>query len=308
VVRRSPRGDVRVSGRLRNELALRQLHSLTHSGEGDAYAVCRCALFTLDTGEFRAFEHGAHSAAATAAASQKEWLDSQGKHAAALLSLAAAGEDAPCVVPVAPRPMAAAPSPGACCATCLPRDSAAYSGAKVTNRNGGISAGRSLTRPFRDARRFPSTRIVARTEGYAYAAKVWDLSLVQGAVSAPRAKPNRSDSQLLHRCTGAGQGAAGRADTSADADLAMAMALQAEFEEEDTARAKREADQERRRRATMQHEAARRLVRSLAVTRVRRVGAHCTRGLGTLGTLQQCVPDDHQVLFALVLTRTRGRL
>jgi hypothetical protein len=34
----------------------------------------------------------------------------------------------------------------------------AYSDAKVANRNVGLSGGRSPTRPFRDARRFPSTR------------------------------------------------------------------------------------------------------------------------------------------------------
>jgi hypothetical protein len=34
-----------------------------------------------------------------------------------------------------------------------------YSDEKVANRNGGRSGGRSLTGPFRDARRFPSTRL-----------------------------------------------------------------------------------------------------------------------------------------------------
>jgi hypothetical protein len=38
-------------------------------------------------------------------------------------------------------------------------------------------------RPFRDARRFPSHTIVARAGGYTYAAQVWALSIVQGAVS-----------------------------------------------------------------------------------------------------------------------------
>jgi hypothetical protein len=32
-------------------------------------------------------------------------------------------------------------------------------------------------------------RSVARTEGYTHDAKVWDLSIVQGPVSSPRAKP-----------------------------------------------------------------------------------------------------------------------
>jgi hypothetical protein len=56
---------------------------------------------------------------------------------------------------------------------------------------------RSLTRPFRDARRFPST-IVARTHMYmyTYAAKVWDLSIVQGPVSVAPC-PNPNDSQLV---------------------------------------------------------------------------------------------------------------
>jgi hypothetical protein len=33
------------------------------------------------------------------------------------------------------------------------------------------------------------TRFIARTEGYTYAASVWDLSLVQGQFLSPRAKP-----------------------------------------------------------------------------------------------------------------------
>ena len=47
----------------------------------------------------------------------------------------------------------------------------------------GISGGRSLTGPFRDARRFPSTTMVLCTEGYAYDVGVWDLSIVQGPFS-----------------------------------------------------------------------------------------------------------------------------
>jgi hypothetical protein len=46
-----------------------------------------------------------------------------------------------------------------------------------------ISGGRSLTKPFRDARRFPSYTRVARTHMYTYAAQVWDWSLVQGPFS-----------------------------------------------------------------------------------------------------------------------------
>jgi hypothetical protein len=47
----------------------------------------------------------------------------------------------------------------------------------------GISGGRSLTRPFRDARRFPSTRLQPVVNMYTYAARVWDLSIVQGPLS-----------------------------------------------------------------------------------------------------------------------------
>jgi hypothetical protein len=43
--------------------------------------------------------------------------------------------------------------------------------------------------------------MVARTEGYTYGAKVWDLSIVQGPFSVARflCAPLRYDSQLLHR-------------------------------------------------------------------------------------------------------------
>jgi hypothetical protein len=47
---------------------------------------------------------------------------------------------------------------------------------------------------------FPRT-IVARTEGYTYDAKVWDLCLVQGPLSVAGCQTlNVSDSQLVHRC------------------------------------------------------------------------------------------------------------
>jgi hypothetical protein len=57
--------------------------------------------------------------------------------------------------------------------------------------------GRQLTRPFRDARRFPSTRLyrvprATRTRE--------SEGIVQGPFSVPRAKPQSSDSQLFHRC------------------------------------------------------------------------------------------------------------
>jgi hypothetical protein len=47
----------------------------------------------------------------------------------------------------------------------------------------GVSGGGSLTGPFRDARRFPSTRWYPVPGGYAYDVGVWDLSIVQGAFS-----------------------------------------------------------------------------------------------------------------------------
>jgi hypothetical protein len=60
-----------------------------------------------------------------------------------------------------------------------------------------ISGGRSLTRPSRHARRFPSAGIVARAHMYMYAASVWDLS--KDHFLSPRPKPS-NDSQLYHRC------------------------------------------------------------------------------------------------------------
>ena len=61
--------------------------------------------------------------------------------------------------------------------------------------------GEELTRPFRDARTIPLYTIVARTQGYTYAAKEWAVCFVQGPFSvAPRQNPYRYDSQLFHRC------------------------------------------------------------------------------------------------------------
>ena len=61
----------------------------------------------------------------------------------------------------------------------------------------GISGGRALTRPFRDARRFPSYTMVPRTEGYVYDVGVCP-SFKDPSLSR-RAKPCSYDSQLLHR-------------------------------------------------------------------------------------------------------------
>jgi hypothetical protein len=66
----------------------------------------------------------------------------------------------------------------------------------------GIEGGRSLTRPFRDARRFPSTRVKARTGGYLYAANVWDLSNRSRTIFC-HPVPNRVAFRfaiVLHRC------------------------------------------------------------------------------------------------------------
>jgi hypothetical protein len=60
-----------------------------------------------------------------------------------------------------------------------------------------VTVGRSLTRPFRPP--ISLDTIVARTEGYTYAARVWALS--KGRFLSPRAEPERYDSQLFHRCT-----------------------------------------------------------------------------------------------------------
>jgi hypothetical protein len=78
-----------------------------------------------------------------------------------------------------------------------------YSDAKVATL--GISGGRSLAHGA-VTRRPPISiyTMVARTWGYAYAATVWDLSIVQGpvSVSVVRATPSCYDSQLLHRLYG----------------------------------------------------------------------------------------------------------
>jgi hypothetical protein len=63
---------------------------------------------------------------------------------------------------------------------------------KIANRTvrTGFRVGDELTRPFRDARRFPSDTFVARTEGYTYGANVWDSSIMfEGHFRSPRAKP-----------------------------------------------------------------------------------------------------------------------
>ena len=50
----------------------------------------------------------------------------------------------------------------------------------------GVSGGRSLTWPFRDV---SLDKIVARAEGYSFAATVWDLSIVEGPFLRPVPKP-----------------------------------------------------------------------------------------------------------------------
>jgi hypothetical protein len=48
--------------------------------------------------------------------------------------------------------------------------------------------------------------MVARNEGYTYAAKVWDLSILQGPFSVAPCQPWRYDSQLFHRSPLVAQG------------------------------------------------------------------------------------------------------
>jgi hypothetical protein len=80
-----------------------------------------------------------------------------------------------------------------------------YSGEKVANRNVRVSGGRGAV-----SRRtpIPLDKIVARAHMYTYAAKVWDLSVVQGPFSvAPcQALPLRcaTCAQLNRTCTPAG--------------------------------------------------------------------------------------------------------
>ena len=64
----------------------------------------------------------------------------------------------------------------------------------------GISRGRSLTRPFHDARQFPG--IVARTHMYTYAANFWLCPSFKDHFLSPRAGDlRRYDSRFfLHRC------------------------------------------------------------------------------------------------------------
>jgi hypothetical protein len=88
-----------------------------------------------------------------------------------------------------PRSLRHAPSPASApsksAAVLMPtRKPACSAMGKLRIETLGISGGRSLTRPLRDARRFPSTRRTeTRTHMNTYAAKVWDLSIVQGPFS-----------------------------------------------------------------------------------------------------------------------------
>jgi hypothetical protein len=74
-----------------------------------------------------------------------------------------------------------------------------YSHETVANRNG-ISGGRSLTRPFRDARRFPSTRLYPVLRATRTPRKPGRCPSFKGQFMPPRAKPECFDSQLCHRC------------------------------------------------------------------------------------------------------------
>ena len=73
-----------------------------------------------------------------------------------------------------------------------------YSDAKKFANCNGRDFGRSLTGPFRDARRFPSKTTVSRTRMYTYAAKVLDLSIVQGPLSVAPYQ-TQHNSQIFRR-------------------------------------------------------------------------------------------------------------
>jgi hypothetical protein len=77
---------------------------------------------------------------------------------------------------------------------------APYSDGKVANRDfrdfgWEIAHGADTRRP--PISLYP---VVLRTGGYTYAAKVWDLSIMQGPFSV--AVPNVTIHELVHRCTG----------------------------------------------------------------------------------------------------------
>jgi hypothetical protein len=60
---------------------------------------------------------------------------------------------------------------------------------KVANRNVWDFGWEIAHGAFRDARRFPSTRWYPCSGGYTYAAKVWDLSIIQGPFSVAPCQP-----------------------------------------------------------------------------------------------------------------------
>ena len=67
----------------------------------------------------------------------------------------------------------------------------------------GVSGGGSLTRLFRDARRFPSTGLYPVPRAACTARNAWALSIVKGPFSVRRARPYRCDSQLVASLAGA---------------------------------------------------------------------------------------------------------
>ena len=85
---------------------------------------------------------------------------------------------------------------------CPPVRRAAYSDRNVANRDVRDSGWRDeLTRPFRDARRFPLHTIVARSHMYTYAVNSWDWSLVQGPCSVAPCQTLLRFTMFPRRCT-----------------------------------------------------------------------------------------------------------
>ena len=112
-----------------------------------------------------------------------------------------------------------------------------HSDATVANRNvRGFGWERSLTGAV--SRRPPISldTIEARTHTYMYAAKVWELSIVQGAIffCRPVPVPGHYDSQLVRRCTQVDEARA--AASAAEESAAAAAAEAAEWRQRESRR------------------------------------------------------------------------
>ena len=87
---------------------------------------------------------------------------------------------------------------------------------KLRISTSGISGGRSLTRPFRGARRFPSTRWYLVLTCTRTPRKFGICPSFKGHFLSPRAKPHQSDPQLWRRCTPVGPDGVSDASTRRD--------------------------------------------------------------------------------------------